>query len=71
MILKANELRRGQVVYDSKNKLKWFVKHVGEFIVLKGVEPPMETGEAPVRFSTTWRVKPTSDLLFMEVEDAV
>ncbi len=69
MILKACELRGGDIVIDSKNKQKWFVKHVGEFIHLRDVDPPIETDGAPVYFRTNWRIRPTSDVLFMEASD--
>ena len=71
MILKACELRRGDIVYDNKYKQKWFVKHVGEFITLTDMDPPIETDEAPVYFHTIWRMIPTSDVLFMEARDEV
>jgi len=72
MILKANELRTGSIVYDSKNKCKWFVKSISNgLITLVDVDPPVETDEAPVYFRTTWRIRPTSDILFMEVSDEV
>jgi hypothetical protein len=72
VILKANELRKGNVVYDSKNRLKWFVKDIGNgFITLKDMDPPIETDGAPVYFHTTWRIRSTSDILFLEASDAL
>lgn len=72
MILKACELKRGYVVYDSKNKQKWLVKDINKgLITLRDVDPPIETDGAPMYFRTTWRIRTTSDILFMEVRNAV
>lgn len=69
MILKADQLRKGTIVIDSKNKQRWFVKDIGEFITLRDVDPPIETDGAPVYFRTTWRIRPSSDLMFLLIEE--
>ena len=72
MIKKVTDLRAGDIVVDNVNYIVWKVAYVNTdgWVSLRDVDPEVRLSDgSPVVFSTTWRVRLTSDVLFKDIEE--